>query len=326
MTGRVSVVVPCFNAAATVGDTLESVLVQSWRDIEIIVVDDGSSDGSAEVIRGFGNRIRAEFGPNRGASAARNRGTALAAGAYIQYLDADDLLAPEAIERRLAALNESDADVAYSDWRRFEARADGSRCLGEIVARRIEDIDADAEIACATDFWVPPVALLYRRRIVEAIGSWNERLPVIQDARFLFDAARKRARFVYVPGVSAFYRHAASSLSRGNQRLFMLDCYHNGVEIQALWQADGPLTAARKAALAGIFDMTARAFFQFDMPEFDDALVRFRATSGRRFGYPEIAHYLTRLVGRDAAITAVAACGVSAQFVRGLRALRDSKR
>lgn len=179
MTEQVSVVIPCFNAAATVGASIESALAQTWRDVEIIVVDDGSSDGSAGVLRDFENRIRTDFGPNRGASAARNRGTALATGAYIQYLDADDLLVAEAIEQRLSALHETGADVAYSDWQRFETGADGSRRLGEIIARRMEDVDPDAEIACATAFWAPPAALLYRRCIVEAIGGWHARLPVI---------------------------------------------------------------------------------------------------------------------------------------------------
>src|SRR5580704_7721487 len=131
----VSVVIPCFNAEATVADTIESALTQTWEDLEIIVIDDGSTDSSTNVLRSFGNRIRANFGPNRGASAARNTGTTLATGAYIQYLDADDLLAPEAIERRLAALNENGADVAYSDWQRFETGTDGSRRFGEINAR-----------------------------------------------------------------------------------------------------------------------------------------------------------------------------------------------
>jgi len=323
MSGRVSIVIPCFNAAATVGEAIESGLAQSWRDTEVIVVDDGSSDASAEVLAGFGNRIRIDSGPNRGASAARNRGTALAAGAYIQYLDADDLLAPEAIEKRLLALDEAAADVAYSDWQRFETVENGSHRLGEIVARRIEDVDPDAEIACATEFWAPPAALLYRRRIVDAVGGWNERLPVIQDARFLFDAARRRARFVRVPGVSAFYRQTASSLSRGDERAFMLDCYRNGIEIQSLWEADGSLTPVRQSALAGIFDMTARAFFQLDMPQFDDAVLRFKAMSGRRFGYPEIARHVDRLAGRDVAIASVA---MGAKLARGLRFLRDDKR
>jgi glycosyltransferase involved in cell wall biosynthesis len=323
MSGRVSVVIPCFNAEATIGEAVDSALGQTWRDIEIIVIDDGSKDGSADILRGFGGRIRAEFGPNRGASAARNRGTALAAGAYVQYLDADDLLTPDAIARRVEALEAAGADVAYGDWQRFESGADGSRVFGEIVARRIEDIDPDPEIACARSFWVPPAALLYTRRIVDAVGSWNERLPVIQDARFLFDAARRGARFAHVPGASALYRDAGTSLSRGNLPGFMLDVYRNATEIQSLWEADGPLTPARKNALAGIFDMTARTFFQLGLPQFDDAVTRFKAVSGRRFGYPEVAQQVSRLAGREVAVTAL---GLGAELARGVRSLLDGKR
>ncbi len=322
MTARVSVVIPCFNAEATIGEAIDSALGQTWRDIEVIVIDDGSQDGSAAILRGFGARIGAEFGPNRGASAARNRGTALTTGAYVQYLDADDLLAPDAVARRVEALDTAGADVAYGDWQRFETEADGARRLGETVSRRIEDVDPDPEIACATSFWAPPAALLYARRIVEAIGSWNERLPVIQDARFLFDAARRGARFVHVPGVSALYRHSGTSLSRGNLPGFMLDVYRNATEIQSLWQADGSLTPARKTALAGIFDMTARTFFQLGLPEFDDAVARFKAVSGRRFGYPEVAQHVSRLAGRDLAVTAL---GFGTGLARGVRSLFGDK-
>jgi glycosyltransferase involved in cell wall biosynthesis len=319
----VSVVIPCFNAEGTIADTIESALAQTWRQIEIIVIDDGSIDQSASGLCGFKHQIQADFGPNRGASVARNRGTALAKGEYIQYLDADDLLAPEAIERRLAALQDTGADVAYSDWQRFHTDADGSRRFGEIVARQMEDVDPDPEIACATAFWAPPVALLYRRRIVDAIGGWNERLPVIQDARFLFDAARYRARFVHVPGVMAFYRHAGPSLSRGNEGRFMLDVYRNAIEIQSLWNTDGPLTEARRIALAGAFDMTARAFVRLGMPEFDDAVARFKAVSKRRFGYPEITHNISQIAGQGIAL---AAARVGAELARGFRLFFNDKR
>lgn len=318
----VSVVVPCFNAEGTIAETIESVLAQTWRPIEIIVIDDGSSDGSAGVLRGFGDRIRVEFGPNRGASDARNRGTALATGAYIQYLDSDDLLTADAIERRVLALQASGADVAYGDWQRFETATDGSHRLGEIVARDMTEVDSPPEVACATSFWAPPAAILYRRRIVDDIGGWNERLPVIQDARFLFDAAYRGARFVRVPGVSAFYRHADRSLSRRDDRAFMLDVYRNGVEIQTLWQAQGPLTPLRKAALAGIYDTTARAFFRLGMAEFDDAVRRLRAVSTRRFGYPEVAFCITRFAGRNVAAAAVV---VGARAMCGLRSLIEGK-
>src|SRR4051794_29328844 len=94
--GLVSVVIPCYNSVRFIGATLKSAFGQTYPHLEIIVVDDGSTDGSADLIRSFGGRLRVEFGPNRGASAARNRGTTLANGEFIQYLDADDLLIPDA--------------------------------------------------------------------------------------------------------------------------------------------------------------------------------------------------------------------------------------
>ena len=323
MNGRVSVVIPCFNAETTVGEAIESVLAQSWRDLEVIAIDDGSNDDSASILRSFGQRIKAEFGPNRGVSAARNSGTAIATGGFIQYLDADDLLGPEAIEQRFNALQETEADVAYSDWQRFDTDLNGSRRLGEVVAQQIDDIDSDPELACATGFWAPPAAILYTRHIVDAIGGWSSSLPVIQDARFLFDAARRQARFVHVTGVSAFYRDAGTSLSRGNSGQFMLDIYRNGIEIQSLWEADGPLTEKRKTALAGMFDMTARTFFQLGMPEFDDAVARLRSITKRRFGYPEVAHHVSQIAGRDVAVAAV---GLGARVMYGLRVILESRR
>src|SRR5437764_379604 len=101
--GLVSIIIPCYNAERFLMETLESAFVQSYTHTEIIVIDDGSNDRTAELIRSCGKRVRSSFGPNRGASAARNRGMGLARGEFIQYLDADDLLVPDAIERRVDA-------------------------------------------------------------------------------------------------------------------------------------------------------------------------------------------------------------------------------
>ena len=90
--GVVSIVIPCYNCELFLAETLESAFAQSYAHTEMIVIDDGSTDGTARLIRSYAGRVKAEFGPNRGASAARNRGTALARGEFIQYLDADDLL------------------------------------------------------------------------------------------------------------------------------------------------------------------------------------------------------------------------------------------
>ena len=127
----ISVVVPCYNAAATLAETVESALAQDVEK-QIIVVDDGSTDGSAAVIAGFGDKVRAIATPNRGASAARQTGAELARGDFIQYLDSDDLLAEGTLARRLEALERDGGDVAHTDWQRLEPDGAGGFEFGEI--------------------------------------------------------------------------------------------------------------------------------------------------------------------------------------------------
>lgn len=317
----ISIVIPCFNAERTIGESIDCCLQQTSSRTEIIVVDDGSTDGSGAVIRSFGDRVHALFGSNQGASAARNRGTSAARGEFLQYVDADDLLTPDAIERRVEALRTTGSDVAYSDWQTFEDDPTKGRILGEIEMRTIEEIDPEPEIACASAFWAPPAALLFRRSVVDAIGGWNPRLPVIQDARFLFDAARSGAKFVHVKGVSAFYRVTPNSLSRRDESQFVRDAFLNGCEIQSLWQADGPLGERQAQVLAGIFDYCARPLFRSGAPEFEDAVNRLSTLSRRRFGYPAVAMIVLRLAGPGLAPAVVDALARTLGCIRPLAKL-----
>lgn len=299
-TGWVSVVIPCYNAERFLGETLESALAQTYPSLEIIVIDDGSTDRSAEVLRSYASRVRVERTPNQGASAARNRGTALAQGEFIQYLDADDLLRPKAVGQRVQALQQSGADVAYSDYQRLEENAEGVFQRGTSVARRLEDVHSDPVLAFLTDFWVPPAALLYRRTLVERIGSWNESLPVIQDARFALDAALCGARFIYVPGVSADHRiqRQDRSLSRRNRAAFVRDVFANASQVQALWEKDNVLTPERQNALARVYDFTARELLAIDYLLFRDNLQRLCAMQpGFRMSWPRVAGVLARWTG-----------------------------
>ena len=111
----VSILIPCYNAEQWVGQAIESALAQTWRDKEVLVVDDGSTDGSLEIIRSHGDRIRFESGPNRGANVARNRLLELSHGEWLQYLDADDYLLDDKISGQLASVpNRNSADVIFS--------------------------------------------------------------------------------------------------------------------------------------------------------------------------------------------------------------------
>jgi glycosyltransferase involved in cell wall biosynthesis len=98
MTPRFTVVVPAFNREKFVGPTIDSVLAQTFTDYELIVVDDGSTDGTAEVLRSYGTRIKAIRQANQGPEVAREQGIAVASGEYIALLDSDDLLWPRALE------------------------------------------------------------------------------------------------------------------------------------------------------------------------------------------------------------------------------------
>jgi glycosyltransferase involved in cell wall biosynthesis len=101
MTALVSVVIPCYNNERFLKDAIASALAQTYSSTEVIVIDDGSNDGSLEILRSFGDRIYWETQPNQGAPTARNRGLKRANGTYIKFLDADDILLPDCIERQI---------------------------------------------------------------------------------------------------------------------------------------------------------------------------------------------------------------------------------
>jgi|SRR5271170_5833589 len=122
MNPKVSVVIPTYNRAANVQNGIKGVLAQTFSDLEVIVVDDGSSDGTGEILRDvFGDRIRYYFQPNQGASVARNRGVAEARGEWIAFLDSDDLWEKEKLEWQFRALAQfgRKCGACYTDVRFF---------------------------------------------------------------------------------------------------------------------------------------------------------------------------------------------------------------
>jgi glycosyltransferase involved in cell wall biosynthesis len=162
----VSVVVPCYEQAQYLPEAVASVIAQTFSDWEIVIVDDGSPDDTAAVAAGLiaqhpDRRIRLLRQANQGPCVARNQGIAASAGRYILPLDADDLLAPEMLERTVAVL---DADpsvaIAYTDQRHF-----GS------VEREVRLPDWDADILRRRN--LPGYASLYRHEVWEAVGGYN---------------------------------------------------------------------------------------------------------------------------------------------------------
>jgi glycosyltransferase involved in cell wall biosynthesis len=264
--------------------TIGTVLSQGHVTRDVLIVDDGSTDTSLEVARSFEPHVRVLTGPNRGVSAARNRGVAETSGEWIVFLDADDLLLPETLRRRSETAAATGADVVVCDWQEFYD--DGTGAVdGAVRSVDCAALAAGAETACATYVWAPPAALMYRRSLVEKIGGFREDLPVIQDARFLFDAAYHGARFAHSAHVGAGYRITPHSLSRRDPARFWRDALLNGSQIEALWRARGALSAGREAALADIYNGAAQGLFRAGDPGFREALAALRAAGlpvGRR--------------------------------------------
>ena len=268
---NVSIVIPAFNALRWLPETLASAASQSLAGLEIIVVDDGSTDGTGDFVTRTNPHVRLIRTDNRGCSAARSLGAEQARGEYIKYLDADDLLLPGMVERQVKLARETGADVVYGNWQRKEERL-GRWVLADEVRRRIEDVDADPEVSFFTSMWCPTGAYLWRTEFLRLRHpGWHPQLPVIQDARFALDAARVGARFVHDSANGILYRvHQSGSVSTRSRLAFLQDCRCNANEIERAWCAGGQLAPSRRQALLRVWSHVTRGAFQVDFALFKE--------------------------------------------------------
>jgi len=245
-TPLVSVVIPAYNASRTLAQTLDSVLAQTYPNIEIIVVDDGSSDATAEVLNAYGERVRNIYQPNKGLPGARNTGCLSARGEFIALMDADDLCVPERIAIQLGVLqNFPEAALCSTDFSAFNSNGLVAHSYGAMYYSTIKNTAGGLHslysehgvVEIAASAWSPPQqtrmidtysgtvyrklvhgnfvhppTVMFRRRVLEVAGMFDEALRYTCDWEWMVRVART-GPFVYVNHPLLEYRLSEVQMS-----------------------------------------------------------------------------------------------------------------
>jgi glycosyltransferase involved in cell wall biosynthesis len=249
----VSAVIPNYNYSQYVAEAVESALNQSYDNLEVIVVDDGSTDGSLEVLRTFGDRIIVISQKNAGVSAARNAGVSESSGDYVAFLDSDDVWEPQKIERQVAIFGSSGIGIVHVGVTDIDPK-------GEALDQHFNGLEG--EVADELLKWERPVILgggsgaMVTRKAFEAAGGFDTNLMTSADWDFYYRICRNnRAAFIAEPLLR--YRLHGNNMHTnvGRMEREMMHFYGKAF-------ADPAVAALRRCALGNFHRVMAGSYFQ----------------------------------------------------------------
>jgi glycosyltransferase involved in cell wall biosynthesis len=217
--GLVSIIIPCHNQGHFLQACLDSLTDQEYRPLEIIIVDDGSSDNTKNIMQTYqevqksGVIVKCIYQSKRGAQAARNVGCRQARGEFIQFLDADDILFPRKLsEQAMVFKNNSEADVIYGNGQYLIDGFGTTLKKGRIISMG-PTMDMIGTMLSGAE-WVPPFSYLSRKSAVQRCGPWNEEIQILQDFEYFLRMAIRGCRFLYNAGLTGLYRkHSVETIS-----------------------------------------------------------------------------------------------------------------
>lgn len=212
----VTVVIPVYNGAQFLRQSVASALAQTYPNVEVLIVDDGSTDGTgqlADLMASSEPRVRVVHKANAGLAAARNTGIEHASGAYLNFLDADDWLLPEKIARQIKRLQERpDVDLVYSDYQKI-SDPDWT----------VFDMNREAPPLPFADIlvyrnWFGVMAPLIRRRLIERAGAFDPAFRSAEDWDFWYRCAQV-TEFLYEPGILSMVRLHGNQMTGNDRRM-----------------------------------------------------------------------------------------------------------
>lgn len=203
---KISVIIPSYNRAEIVGDTVENMLRQSLSPYEVIVVDDGSTDDSMKVLRSFGDRIILVQQSNQGPGAARNVGLRIASGTFIQLMDSDDIASFNKLETQVNALIEHDADIVYSPWAKAFIEEDIVKLQDTVLQQKALPSTRTPLEYYLTGWSVVLQQCLLRKSFVEQVGLYRTDMWTCDDSDFFFRMLLKQPKIVFSEDSLTLYR------------------------------------------------------------------------------------------------------------------------
>ena len=211
---RISVIMPCYNAATFIEEAVNSVMNQTYTDVELIVVDDGSTDGSVNILQQLAaqhsQRLSLLFQDHKGPYPARNLGLQHARGGYVAFLDADDYWTPNTLEKLATALDTRQSDIAYCGWQNVGTGAPGTE---PYIPPDYSQMDMAEEFLRSCPW--PIHAALVRQEAINAVKGFSERCFSAMDYDLWLRLYAHTQKIVRVPEVMAFYRwHDKGQISK----------------------------------------------------------------------------------------------------------------
>jgi glycosyltransferase involved in cell wall biosynthesis len=218
---RVSICIPVFNASPFIKETLDSLIKQSWKNIEIIAVDDSSTDNSFEILQEYKlkePRLKVIQQSNKGAAAARNLAYKNSTGEFIKFFDADDLLNSDAIEKQVELLLKNPGCIISAQWGRFyDNDVRTFKPSPESVWQNMNGVDWIVESWRKGESMTQPGIFLLPRTLIDQIGLWDENLSLVDDLEFYTKMILNSKKVIFCDASVLYYRSGISNNLSGRK-------------------------------------------------------------------------------------------------------------
>jgi glycosyltransferase involved in cell wall biosynthesis len=230
---QISVVIPTFNCAEYLATAIDSVLAQTFRDLEVIVVDDGSTDETRSVVGAYGDRILYIRTENRGAASARNQGLQACSGEYLAFLDADDWWEPTKLAEQMSALaDDGDAGLVYCD---MHVHYDDGTTLDSFLSNKSYACSGYVFDQLMQSQFIFPSTVLLKMSCVREVGTFDESMQSLEDCDFLLRFCyRWKVAMVPKPLVHRRQREGSLTSNEAFRTRYLITFHEKALQLPSL--------------------------------------------------------------------------------------------